>query len=494
MPDGDSLIGTLLDGKYSVDRLLGVGGMGEVYAGTHVALGRLVAIKVLHAQFTINQSFVARFEREARTTAMLQHPNAVHIHDFGTLADGSRYLVMEYIEGVTLRDILRANASVPPGIAVDLIRQAAGAVAEAHARGIIHRDLKPENLMVRRDEDGRLALKVVDFGLAKILENTASLLTNASEIMGTPKYMSPEQFQGMPVDGRADVYALGCVLFELLSGQTPYEGTILEIVGQHVHAEIPLVTCEGTEIPSSIQAVVRRALAKDPDSRTASAEAFARELEEAVSGLDQSIESIVIPGRESLSPADSSGPSDVTAMPEALSIRARTPRSASSDTLAGAYATSSVGTTNATVFVEAPPPARRSWPVPVTLAVAGAMVLSVAMWPTLGARVDSVEQVQPPDEAPAPVEQVPAASPMPERTPESRIGPHSVPSHEAPRNAPPAVSPDPEPAKKDNRGVFPTVGAKTKEAVVGTGRQFKRLGGKIRRGIPGLKPKKNDRR
>ena len=494
MPDGDSLIGTVLDGKYSVDRLLGVGGMGEVYAGTHVALNRLVAIKVLHAQFTINQSFVARFEREARTTAMLQHPNAVHIHDFGTLADGSRYLVMEYIEGVTLRAILRANTSVPPGIAVDLVRQAAGAVGEAHARGIIHRDLKPENLMVRKDEDGRLVLKVVDFGLAKILENTASLLTNASEIMGTPKYMAPEQFQGMPVDGRADVYALGCVLFELLSGQTPYEGTILEIVGQHVHAEIPLVTCEGTEIPSSIQEAVRRALAKNPDARTGSAEALARELDEAVAGLDTSPELLVIPGRESLGPADCSGPSDVTAMPETVSARAATPSSTTGDTLAGPYATSSVGTTNATVFVEVPPPVRRGWPVPVTLAIAGAMVISVVMWPTLGAKVDSVEQAPPPAETPAMVERVPVAAPMPERTPESPARSHSVPSHEAPANAPAAVLPEPEPAKKDNRGVLPTVGAKTKEAVVGTGRQAKRLGDRIRRSIPGLKPKKNDHR
>lgn len=155
--------------------------------------------------------------------------------------------------------------------------------------------------------------------------------------MGTPKYMSPEQFQGIPVDGRADVYALGCVLFELLSGQTPYEGTILEIVGQHVHAEIPLVTCEGTEIPSSIQAAVRRALAKSPDARTGSAEALARELEEAVSGLDPSVESLVIPGRESLNPADTSGPSDVTAMPDVAPAHATRARTAPGDTLAGAY-------------------------------------------------------------------------------------------------------------------------------------------------------------
>ncbi len=481
MPDGESLIGTVMDGKYSVDRLLGRGGMGEVYAGTHLALGRLVAIKVLHAQFTINQSFVARFEREARTTAMLEHPNAVHIHDFGTLADGSRYLVMEYIEGVTLRDVLRANASLPLCVAVNLVCQAAGAVAEAHARGIIHRDLKPENLMVRRDDDGRLVLKVVDFGLAKILENTASLLTNAAEIMGTPKYMAPEQFQGMPVDGRADVYALGCVLFELLSGQTPYEGTILEIVGQHVHAEIPLVSCEGTEIPSSVQEAVRRALAKDPDARTGSAEAFARELEEAIRGLDLSSESFVIPGRESLRAADTSGPSDITAMPDVARDLATPPRPASGDTLAGAYATSSVGTTEATVFVDVPPRRRRAWAVPAAVGVIGVALVAGLTWRGAGFGAEAAPPVVPVTQ-PAPTREpaqdsAPASDPPPGRAGEGHSG--NTPVHPT---APPAE-------KKDNRGVLPTVGARTKEAVVGTGRQAKRLGDRIRRSIPGLKPK-----
>ncbi len=286
MSTSESLIGSVLDGKYKVDRLLGRGGMGEVYAGTHLRLERTVAIKVLHGDLSDNASFVARFAREARTAAKLEHPNAVHVYDFGSLEDGSTYLVMEFIEGVTLREVLRANGRLDPGTAIDLVRQAAGAVGAAHARGIVHRDLKPENMMVRQDESGKAVLKVVDFGLAKMLENTTSQLTNKSELIGTPKYMAPEQFQAATVDGRADVYALGCVLFELLAGRTPFEGTFIEIVGKHVYADVPMVADFGVELPTELEAVIRQALQKDPEQRLATASEFVRELD-AVAGTSQ---------------------------------------------------------------------------------------------------------------------------------------------------------------------------------------------------------------
>ena len=296
----ESIIGSVLDGKYKVERLLGRGGMGEVYAGTHLRLERAVAIKVLHGDLNDNASFVARFAREARTAAKLEHPNAVHVYDFGSLADGSTYLVMEFIEGVTLREVLRANGTLNPGVAIDLVRQAAGAVGAAHARGIVHRDLKPENMMVRQDETGRLVLKVVDFGLAKMLENTTSQLTNKSELMGTPKYMAPEQFQAATVDGRADVYALGCVLFELLSGRTPFEGTFIEIVGKHVYADVPMVADTGVEIPEAIESVIRKALEKDPEKRLATAGDFVRELDAALGTTTFESAGVTIPLRETV--------------------------------------------------------------------------------------------------------------------------------------------------------------------------------------------------
>ena len=489
MPEGDSLIGTVLDGKYSVDRLLGRGGMGEVYAGTHVALNRIVAIKVLHTALTENRSFVARFEREARTTAMLEHPNAVHVYDFGTLADGSRFLVMEYIEGSTLRDILRANPTLPPGVAIDLVCQAAGAVSEAHARGIIHRDLKPENLMVRRDDSGRLVLKVVDFGLAKILENTTSLLTNASEIMGTPKYMAPEQFQGTTVDSRADVYALGCVLYELIVGRTPYEGTILEIVGQHVYAEIPLISNGEGGLPPGIEAAIHRALAKDPATRTQSAATLALELQEAAKGIAIDAQSLLLPEFPADVGSESSGYSDVTALPDGSVVKGGA-------TMASAYAAESVGTPNVTVVVDIPT-RRRAWPIPAALGIAGIVVISGMTLQGVGTRVEpQAPSMAQPVLGPVPSPAAPAEDLTAPSVPEAESdAPTAPPSRPRVTNSPDSQKlPESKEAKKDNRGVLPTVGAKTKEAVVGTGRQAKRLGDKIRRGIPGLKPKKNDRR
>lgn len=510
MSDGDLLIGTVLDGKYSVDRLLGRGGMGEVYAGTHEALGRAVAIKVLHAGLTINQSFVARFEREARTTAMFEHPNAVHVHDFGTLADGSRYLVMEFIEGVTLRDILRANTALEPGIAVDLIIQAASAVAEAHAHGIIHRDLKPENMMVRRDENGGLFLKVVDFGLAKNLANSATLLTNASEIMGTPRYMAPEQFQGLAVDGRADVYALGCVLFELLTGRTPYEGTILEIVGQHVHAPIPPVTRDGTDIPTLLQTTVQRSLVKDPIARFESAHAFARELQAAAEGLSASPMLVAIPAASEELFGESSGHSDLTAMPDVPDFEDIGPTDVINETKPVHFATGALGDAVPTVSIPVTALQSRRWQLPAALGFAGVIILTGL---SFQGRVLDGQQVAPAMESIPEV--APSASQTPVPDPMSTAVTVSTPPPGVPDNTTPAPNPasasastapnaksddprdrqtDTSDTKKDNRGVLPTVGAKTKDVLVGTGRQAKRLGSKIRRGIPGLKPKKSEPR
>jgi serine/threonine-protein kinase len=285
MPAADALIGSVLDGKYRIDRLLGRGGMGEVYEGTHLRLQRPVAVKVMHVELGSDETFVNRFEREARAAARLEHPNAVHVYDFGSLEDGSAYLVMEYIDGVSLRDVLRKQGRFSLPAAVDVMRQACSAIAAAHARGIVHRDLKPENMMLRADEAGRPFLKVVDFGLAKLLENQTSQLTKGQELMGTPRYMAPEQFaSGARVDERVDVYALGCVLFELLTGHAPYEGTFLEVVGKHVYAEPPAVEAGGAEIPEAVQRVVHHALAKDPAQRTPSAADLARELEGAAAG------------------------------------------------------------------------------------------------------------------------------------------------------------------------------------------------------------------
>jgi serine/threonine-protein kinase len=255
--------------------------MGEVYEGVHLQLDRPVAIKVLHGDLSDNEAFVTRFAREARTAARLEHPNAVHIYDFGALESGAAYLVMEFIEGATLREVIRRNGRFSLPTALEMLRQAASAVGAAHARGIVHRDLKPENMMVRRDDAGGASLKVVDFGLAKMLEGQTSSLTNRSELIGTPKSMAPEQFSGAKAHERVDVSALGCVYFEMLAGRAPYEGTLIEIVGKHVYAEVPALASFDVDVPEPIEAVVRRALEKDPANRIASAAELVRELEEA---------------------------------------------------------------------------------------------------------------------------------------------------------------------------------------------------------------------
>lgn len=281
------MTGTVLDAKYEVGDLLGRGGMGEVYAGKHIQLDRRVAIKIVHGELNEHEKFLSRFKREARATARLDHPNAVSVYDFGSFEDGSAYLIMELIEGETLRKTMQAEAPFAIPVVVDFMRQIAGAVGAAHAQGIVHRDLKPDNIMVKVDEAGRRTLKVVDFGLAKILEN-ATILTGQFDMLGTPRYMAPEQFTGDFVDERADVYALGCILFELLANRTPFLGTAMEIACKHAMQPVPTFQSIGVHHDEAIENVVRRALEKIPTDRTASVANLLAELEEACGTSSQS--------------------------------------------------------------------------------------------------------------------------------------------------------------------------------------------------------------
>jgi serine/threonine-protein kinase len=269
-------------GKYRVIGQIGEGGMGRVFKGIHVALQRLVAIKVLHANIARDPVAMARFEREARAAVRARHPRIVETLDFGRLPDGRPYLVMELIQDETLRDRMHRQP-LTPAESIHVARGVAEALAAAHAVDVVHRDLKPSNIFV----DGDLEVKLGDFGAAKILDAAGENITGSDVSIGTPQYMAPEQILGEAVDGRTDVYALGCVLYRMLAGVPPFAGPdTRSVLAQHLHAEVPLPRPPGSDLPQPVLDVVEAAMAKDPAKRPQSAGEMLALLERAAFVLD----------------------------------------------------------------------------------------------------------------------------------------------------------------------------------------------------------------
>src|SRR5216110_3945212 len=278
MAVSDTLIGTVFDGRYRIERKLGTGGMADVYLAEDQELGRPVAIKILNDRHAQDDQFVERFRREAKNAAGLSHPNIVSIYDRGE-AEGSYYIAMEYLDGRTLKELLVRNGPPPIPIAIDYARQVLAAIGFAHRNGIVHRDIKPHNVVVGRD--GRL--KVTDFGIAR---SGASEMTEAGSIVGTAQYLSPEQARGAPVDARSDLYSLGIVLYEMLTGTVPYTGdTPVEIAMKHLTAVPDPPSKLRSDIPHDLDAVVMRALAKDPEQRYGSAEEMDADLARVARGV-----------------------------------------------------------------------------------------------------------------------------------------------------------------------------------------------------------------
>jgi serine/threonine-protein kinase len=291
VPPVDPLVGHTLDDKYHLEARLGIGGMGTVYRARHLLIDRPVAVKVLNQRFVEDEAARTRFRREARAAGRLQHTNAVTVTDFGESHDGYVYLVMELLEGRTLRDVLAKEAPLDAARAVSLMLQVSAAVAAAHEAGIIHRDLKPANIFIVQRADVPAVVKVLDFGIAKLAaefldEDEAMTLTQVGAMIGTPRYMSPEQCDGAELTPASDVYSLGVILYEMLTGTVPFSGTTpLSIAMKHI-TEPPRPPSEFvSSIPPALEQVVLHTLEKNPRDRPANAAGFRRELLETADRL-----------------------------------------------------------------------------------------------------------------------------------------------------------------------------------------------------------------
>jgi serine/threonine-protein kinase len=270
--DPDSLVGVTLAGKYRIDARLNEGGMGTVYRGTHVLMDKTVAIKVLRPSLAADEKIVARFSREARAASRISHPNALSVTDFGEDESGHVFLVMEYLSGKTLKQVIRDEGPLPLSRVVDITRQVGDALNAAHEQGVVHRDLKSDNIMLVDTMAGDHA-KVLDFGIAKINEADGNPvdtgLTAPNLVIGTPQYMSPEQCsQDVEIDSRSDIYSLGVILFEMLVGHVPFSGdSPTMVMMKHLQEPVPSVMEERTDLPASVARVVARAMAKVRDNR-----------------------------------------------------------------------------------------------------------------------------------------------------------------------------------------------------------------------------------
>ena len=267
------LVGARLGGRYDVESLLGVGGMGAVYLARDAVGQRVVALKVIRHELLQNSELLPRLRREARAASRIDNPHITRILDFSL--DGQAFLVMERIEGPTLAAVLADEGHLPVPRALAILGQLAEGLAAAHACRVIHRDLKPGNVVLTRRQGEEDFVKILDFGLAKIVDPTgSSVLTPTGEAFGTAEYISPEQACDLKLDHRADIYSLGVVAFEMLTGQVPFTGDMVDVVAAHAHAPPPAMAelaPEGQDISPALEALVARCLAKQPAERYDSA-------------------------------------------------------------------------------------------------------------------------------------------------------------------------------------------------------------------------------
>jgi serine/threonine-protein kinase len=289
------VVGEVIAGRYELEELVGSGGMSGVFKARDRLLERNVALKILHSHYAEDADTVERFRREARAVAQLSHPNIVTVIDRGD-EEGRQFIVFEYVDGQTLKELVAESGPLPVRFAVELAIGVARGLAFAHARGLVHRDVKPQNVLL--NGDGKP--KVTDFGIARSLDVQG--VTQTGTVLGTSHYISPEQASGQPVDAQSDVYSLGAVLYELLTGEPPFDGeNFVAVALKHVHAESPSVLDRRPDAPVRLAAAVDRALEKDPAKRFPTMDAFAAELEVVLAELErvdpESAATMIVPAR-----------------------------------------------------------------------------------------------------------------------------------------------------------------------------------------------------
>jgi eukaryotic-like serine/threonine-protein kinase len=263
----DSLTGNVIDGRYEIQARVGEGGMGVVYKARQISIDRVIALKVLNPQMATDPTWVQRFYNEAKACSRLQHPNTIRMFDFGQTSDGRLFMTMEFLDGQSLRAALQNGPLAPQRVAKILI-QCCASLAEAHSIGIIHRDIKPDNVFLLNMAGSPDFVKLLDFSVAKLLEGDR-MKTQAGVVFGTPQYMSPEQGRGLPLDARSDLYALGILAFEMLTGSVPFhDDNPMTVIQMHLHAGVPPMP---DTVPYPLQQVVRRALEKNAAQRFQSA-------------------------------------------------------------------------------------------------------------------------------------------------------------------------------------------------------------------------------
>jgi eukaryotic-like serine/threonine-protein kinase len=259
----DPFVGKVIDGRYEIQARVGEGGMGVVYKARQMSIDRVIALKMLNPEMAADQTWVQRFYNEAKACSRLQHPNTIRMFDFGQTQDGRLFMTMEFLDGADLRAALQ-NGPIAPQRVIKILIQCCASLAEAHSIGIIHRDIKPDNVFLLNMAGSPDFVKLLDFSVAKLLEGDR-MKTQAGVVFGTPQYMSPEQGRGMPLDARSDLYALGVLAFEMLTGNVPYnDDNPMTVIQMHLHGQVPPMP---DSVPYSVQAIVRRAMEKDPARR-----------------------------------------------------------------------------------------------------------------------------------------------------------------------------------------------------------------------------------